>query len=943
MATPAAAQSIDIDQIYLGPQPCRILSGSGSPEGSVTASPCSMYLRTSDGQIWRKASGSGDTGWVTAGPSLPLTVSDGGTGRTTLTSNGVLYGLGTSAIGMTAQGGSHTVLTADGGAPAFSATPTVTSLTATDAVVTPAIQAPGHLTLAPAGDVVPAANYASSMGLDTRRWLSFHGGEMRVQTLVASEEIARIGGRELIADGTALTSPVGAGDSTITTKHNGLSTGDVLYLQTAGQVEYMRVTGLADTTITAEASSGNYAGSSPSSIAAGAYVVGGGRAIVMSIGYGGGCSGTSAIASVTDTAGNTYTRGARACDPGGAAVEVWVALNATATAANTTTVTFGAAPGAAEMRVQVFRNVATSSAIDASFDVVGSDSVTTSAFDLPASQSVIVAGMSGGAHWSHPMYTFVGTSVTNNALAYEVIFGAQVGQTAGVANTDGGTIVFAGVALRAATSDAGYVYTVDRDLDGSGANAWLAGDAVINTGTTGGALIDAYATSGVMGTTSGPTIAGIVRTGTDYDDLAPRWAVGNLDGLYGYSTSTYGAAFGVPSGAWLTVDPTNGVRIGYDGTTLTQIDASGNASFSGSLTSSAGTIGGWTLGASSLTATNIGLYSGAANTARVEVGSSSNAGGLNSCGSGSDIGVWLGSTHSGRATAPFQVTCAGAATMSNVDITGGQITLAPDPSNSWSAPSAYKFSTGFGEFGMSGYSNDSTRLKEISIWARNDDIATPSGFTRVDIRAGADGPNADYQAELSVVGNSLYGSFVSMAAATEISMSAGGRFVYLNSSGLDPVNNNQLSIGNSTNRLASVYSEAYYSGTTQGVTTTCAVNTFSVSDGLVTACTSASDVRLKRDIMPYAGGLSAIRQLRPIGYRYQPAAFPDLDPDQDVVTQHYTGFDAANLMRAIPDAVTTRDDGYLSIRDTMPIFAALVNAVRELADDVDKLKQETQK
>jgi fibronectin-binding autotransporter adhesin len=60
-----------------------------------------------------------------------LPVGNGGTGATTLTLNGVLYGNGTSAVQITAQGGTNTVLTANGGAPSFSATPTLTSLTTT--------------------------------------------------------------------------------------------------------------------------------------------------------------------------------------------------------------------------------------------------------------------------------------------------------------------------------------------------------------------------------------------------------------------------------------------------------------------------------------------------------------------------------------------------------------------------------------------------------------------------------------------------------------------------------------------------------------------------------------------------------------------------------------------------------------------------------------------
>lgn len=51
------------DDIVVGTSGPTISSGSGDPEGSVTAGPGSIYLRTT-GVIYAKASGSGDTGWV---------------------------------------------------------------------------------------------------------------------------------------------------------------------------------------------------------------------------------------------------------------------------------------------------------------------------------------------------------------------------------------------------------------------------------------------------------------------------------------------------------------------------------------------------------------------------------------------------------------------------------------------------------------------------------------------------------------------------------------------------------------------------------------------------------------------------------------------------------------------------------------------------------------
>jgi hypothetical protein len=65
-----------------------------------------------------------------------VTVAQGGTGVGSFTANGVPYGNGTGALQVTAQGGANSVLTANGSAPVFSATPTVDRVRANPASVT---------------------------------------------------------------------------------------------------------------------------------------------------------------------------------------------------------------------------------------------------------------------------------------------------------------------------------------------------------------------------------------------------------------------------------------------------------------------------------------------------------------------------------------------------------------------------------------------------------------------------------------------------------------------------------------------------------------------------------------------------------------------------------------------------------------------------------------
>ena len=146
--------------------------------------------------------------------------------------------------------------------------------------------------------------------------------------------------------------------------------------------------------------------------------------------------------------------------------------------------------------------------------------------------------------------------------------------------------------VMAVTSSAGgsagaYTYTVTRNLDGSGANAWSAGDALVNTGTTGSGFIDVYSVQGVKSglpsppatSQAGPTIVGNVRNSATFNDWSEHWAIGNLQGLYGYGAATWGAAFGqyAAGKTHITIDSTNGYRtLAGLSTVVQQIDASGN-------------------------------------------------------------------------------------------------------------------------------------------------------------------------------------------------------------------------------------------------------------------------------------------------------------------------------------------------------------------------------
>jgi hypothetical protein len=143
---------------------------------------------------------------------------------------------------------------------------------------------------------------------------------------------------------------------------------------------------------------------------------------------------------------------------------------------------------------------------------------------------------------------------------------------------------------------AGTRYNVTRNLSGAGAKNWAAGVAFLVLGTSGDGRIDLFAYDGK------PRIM-FVQQGATYNAQNLRGQIGNLNGSYGYATDIFGAAFGDYSKAWIAVDPTNGLRMGYDTDVVVQIDGSGNASFeSGIDIGAAGSItaGGVVLDASGL-------------------------------------------------------------------------------------------------------------------------------------------------------------------------------------------------------------------------------------------------------------------------------------------------------------------------------------------------------
>lgn len=96
--------------------------------------------------------------------------------------------------------------------------------------------------------------------------------------------------------------------------------------------------------------------------------------------------------------------------------------------------------------------------------------------------------------------------------------------------------------------------------------------------------------------------------------------------------------------------------------------------------------------------------------------------------------------------------------------------------------------------------------------------------------------------------------------------------------------------------------------------------------------TSVSDERLK-DIQGFFNpGLKEILSISPILFKYNKQSGLDRE-------NIYAGFSAQNVMKYIPEAVGKGNDGLYSFNDR-PVIAALVNAVKQLQQQIDGLKSQ---
>lgn len=114
--------------------------------------------------------------------------------------------------------------------------------------------------------------------------------------------------------------------------------------------------------------------------------------------------------------------------------------------------------------------------------------------------------------------------------------------------------------------------------NGSTSATFRAGTAAVDYGPSGTGFITLSA-DGTVG--SSPNLTMATHAGSPWSAFTTILRAGNLNGSYGYASATYGVGIGQygASASWITIDTTNGIRIGNNTIILGQWDASGNATF----------------------------------------------------------------------------------------------------------------------------------------------------------------------------------------------------------------------------------------------------------------------------------------------------------------------------------------------------------------------------
>lgn len=475
----------------------------------------------------------------------------------------------------------------------------------------------------------PESNGGSSLGTIAKKYLTLHAWELWVQTLVAQQTIATIGGRILVAPTTELTRDLASSDTCIFLKHNDTRANDTVMLQANGAFEMILIgASPVDCSISGNCAvaGSDYAtctitrnrdGSGANDWSAGAAVVNTGNVgdgtidiysqrSYSSEGYPGQVVSDGPIGfwRMNET---TSTTSADVMGVQAAATEGGTQSNGLGVTGVANLGTTGADPTWQNTGAAGRLTVASSSSLQITGDLT-LEWIMFWENDLTRNENVISHGgnlgdyhvqvQSDGAlqfchgngsvnecettaagvvpvdQWHHYAIVRDATSSPKRVLFYKdgtLVTSSTYTQTV---TTSGYTLAFG------ANSESPTTNNVDGYLDEIAVyNYQLSADRIRLHS-------EARTNDSISKFTIGPTLCGNVRTGTSAFAVAERWCLGNLAGTYGYAsspTAVYGLASGDASATWVSIDATNGFRIMNGSTVKTSFDTSGNGSLTGDL------------------------------------------------------------------------------------------------------------------------------------------------------------------------------------------------------------------------------------------------------------------------------------------------------------------------------------------------------------------------
>lgn len=695
----------------------------------------------------------------------------------------------------------------------------------------------------------PDTGYFHNLGSLSRKYLTLHAAELWVETLVAQNTIATIGGRVLIGPTTTLTSDLTSGATSIIVKHNQMVSGDRAYMEANGSVEFLAITS-------------NASGSGPYTY--------------------------------------TVTR-----DLDGTGANAWVAGDA----------------------------------------VFNTGQVGSGFIDLFSMNSATFAGLQAIFNYDAALTTFSSNYVDTDIVPF---LGNSANDTVNDAIYFGSPASFGNLSAYVLTPlSLGTGTAVWEFWDGSawtsftptGAGFSVVGPGLATTGTLTGWTtttinsVSAYwlryrVTAVGSGITAGswrlvrrgqqqwgPTIIGNVRTTSTYNDWYPRWAIGNLQGTYGYSTAVYGAGFGDEAASNIVIDATNGIRIRSGTTNKLIMNTAGDLILTGNIY---GTATSWASGTGYVLEYNAG-------SPRMRLGAPSSG----------DRLQWSG-------TALSLVSAE-----TTIDATGIQLGIG----GTVSTIRSYKWDSTNGRMQIQalGGGSSSRDITTIAEWNGTGDLASGSGTVSIGLSAlhNPSSGGTSKSASATLLTSSTSSIFTITAEAVNVTSTNTWDF----STDLRIYGNNGTTTGQpyirsdgnylviearSTANGGTIYlandNSTHVNLTGGGGTTTinrAAINTSLVLAGLA-SCTlqvdgagsvgCVSDAAAKTDIKSWSPGLDAITKLRPVSYKWRAGD-----------TDTHIGFIAQEVDSVIPDAVRAQSwgSGLLTL-DDRAILAALVNAVKEL-------------